>query len=259
VTDYDPQIGAILDRLVPPFAAEPNGWQELLRAAGIQPRRRLRWLSGWAARRRPHKVLVLAAALVTTVVVAIPALAVSKGWWFLHSGAPKPESDVAVVTSGRAAGIDWTMTAYVSADKGVCFGLTPNVGRGDMGSMSCGSDLRGEPNPGAGDRRGQHWVGYVYFSLGLYKFPNFVFGPVAQGVEQVDLVLSNGQVIQADTLQGPDELGAPLDFYAVPVPSRVPLNSLIARDRFGNVLERRACPHCGELPRSGQSDHKAKP
>jgi hypothetical protein len=178
------------------------------------------------------------------VVVAIPALAVSKGWWFLHSGAPKPKSEVAVVTSGRAAGIDWTMTAYVSGDKGVCVALTLDLGREKTGGMSCGSDVRGEPIRSSGEPLARHWVGYGVFSLRLYDFPDFVSGLVAEGVDRVDVVLSSGQIIGTDTLKGPDELQVPLDFFALPLPRGVSVKSVIARDSSGNVLEQRACRLC---------------
>lgn len=247
MTEYDPRIAAILDRLVPPPIAEPS-WEELLRDADALPQRRFPWRSLVGGRRRKRRVLVLATTVLVAVVVAIPALAVSKGWWFLGSGAPRPQSDVAVVTSGRAAGIDWTLTAYVSADRGVCVAMTPDVGRGDMGGMSCGHELRGEPALGSGEGRGRHWVGYVYSSLGLYDFPDFVFGPVADGVDRVDIVLSNGQILRTDTLEGPDALSAPLDFYAVQLPGGVALKSVIARDRSDNVLEERACQICARLP-----------
>jgi hypothetical protein len=52
-----------------------------------------------------------------TVVIGVPALAVNQGWWFRSAGAPKPQSDMSVITAGRSAGIDWTLTAYATQNK----------------------------------------------------------------------------------------------------------------------------------------------
>jgi hypothetical protein len=235
VTDYDPALGAILDRLVPPPAVEPNRWEELLREARV------------ARTRRCSRVLVLVGALVVAVVVAIPALAVREGWWFLGPGAPSPTSDVVVVTSGRWAGIDWKMTAYVSADKGVCVALTPELGPGGVGGgMSCGSELRGEPFA-PGRPRARHWVGYVYSSPEL-GFPAHVFGPIAEGVDSVDVVLSDGETLRTPALEAPERLGVPLGFYALPLPAGVLLRSVVARDQAGTVLEQRTCLPCLHPP-----------
>jgi hypothetical protein len=187
VTDYDPAVAALLDRLVPPPAVEPSRWDELLRGArrGSQRRRRL---------------LVLVGALVAAVAVAIPAFAVREGWWFLGPGTPRPAGDVVVVTSGRWSGIGWKMTAYVSAAKGLCVALTPDVGHGDMGGMSCGSGLRGEPFPKA-EPWARHWVGYVYAWPGLYGVPGYVFGPVAAGVDSVDVILTDGETLRASVIK----------------------------------------------------------
>ena len=52
-----------------------------------------------------------------TVVIGVPALAVNQGWWFRSAGAPKPQSDMSVITAGRSAGIDWTLSAYATQNK----------------------------------------------------------------------------------------------------------------------------------------------
>jgi hypothetical protein len=245
MTDYDPTVAAALDRLVPPLSCEPTGWHELLREGGVRSPKgfRQRFLGIKAPRR--NRIFVVTAALIATVSVAIPALAVSKGWWFLGTGQPKPQSDVATVTAGRAAGIDWNLTAYLSRGKGVCVALTPDVGKGDMGAMSCGSEVRGEPVLSSSDTSEAHWVGTTYFSLGMHGFPDFVFGPIAEGVDRVDAILENGQVIRTDALKGPDSLRVPVDFYALSFPRGASVRSVIARDRSGHVLEERECFRCG--------------
>jgi hypothetical protein len=240
VTNYDPEVAAILDRLVPPPVVEPSHWEELLHEARLGSPR----VTG---NRRRRRVLALVGAVVAAIVVAIPALAVREGWWFLFPGSPRPTSDVDVVTSGRWSGIDWKMTAYVSAEKGVCVAVTLDVGKPSMGGMSCGSGLRGEPFPHA-EPWARHWVGYVYSSPGLYGAPDYVYGPVAEGVHSVDVVLSDGETLRASVIEAPEQLRVPLGFYAVPLPGHVPLASVRARDRFGTVLEERACTFCSDLP-----------
>jgi hypothetical protein len=240
MTDYDPRIAAVLDRLIPPLANERIDWDALVGEAGETRRRRVPWAARLLVTSRQRRIAVLAAAVLATALVALPTLAVSD-WWFLGPGAPKSTSEVTVVASGTSAGTDWTMTAYVSEDKGVCVALTPDVGEGDMGAASCGAGIRGESSRAAsGVRSERHWIGYVYFRLGLFEFPDFLFGPIAEGVEEVDVALSNGQTVQAATIDGPDALSAPLDFYVAELPGGVSVESVVARDRADTVLERRS-------------------
>jgi hypothetical protein len=239
MTHHEARIAAALDQLVPRPADPPGAWEDLLREADAQSRR-VKWSSRAAAFSSRRRLLLAAAAAIATMVIVIPALAASQDWWFLGSSAPKAESNVNVVTSGRSAGIAWSMTAYASRDKGVCVALTPHVGKGDMGAMSCGAEVRGEPG-------GHYWLGYSFFALGMYDFPPFVFGPVARGVDQVDVVLTDGQVIHSGTLDSPDKLQVSLKFYAVPLPRGALLKSVVARNRSGNVLERRDCGFCSHL------------
>ena len=243
MTDHDPRLRATLDRLVPRPAAQPPAWQDLLREAAAAPPRRFRWPSTRLKGSRP-RLLVPALAVVATALVAIPALALSRDWWFLGTGTPQPASQVAVLEAGRAAGIDWTLTSYLSKDKGVCVALTLDVGQRDTGSLDCGADVRGEPTGGSSAGRARHWVGSVYYSLGLYDFPDFVYGLAAEGVDRVDVVLSDGQTLRTPTLDGPTSLPVAIDFYAVPLPAGGSVKSVIARDRSGTALETRACRAC---------------
>ena len=241
MSDYDPRIAGVLDRLLPSLTRQGNDWDGLLREVGELSERRADWAVRVPFSSRGKAMAVLAAALAVTALVSLPALAISNGWWFLHSGAPRPVDHVAVVASGRSAGTTWTMTAYLSKDRGVCVGLNPHLRERDMGAESCGSGIRGEPNRA---RSGFHWVGYIYFALGLFDFPDFVFGPAAVGVEDVELVLSDGQTIRTATIEGPDELEAPVAFYVVELPPSVVVDSIVARDGSGTVLERRDCLGC---------------
>ncbi len=89
------------------------------------------------------------------------------------------------------------------------------------------------------DVEAEHWIGFVYFALALFDFPDFVFGTAAEGVDRVEVVLSNQKRLGTALLEGPEELSVPLDFYVLELPRGVSVESLVARDRSGTVLERR--------------------
>ena len=110
---------------------------EIARRSGEQPVRRRSW-------RRRRLVVALAAAVVAALIV-LPAMAVVQGWWFLGNGSPATAGEVHVVASGQAAGIEWTLTAFVSRTDGLCVALSPERPAGS-GTQACGSAVRGEPN-----------------------------------------------------------------------------------------------------------------
>jgi hypothetical protein len=245
MTEYDPDIALALDRLVPRPEEEPAEWRSLVE----QARARQAWWRRWLPTRSPatrwRRAVVILAAAVTAMLLAIPALGLSEHWWFLDSGSPVPQGPVGVVTTGRASGIDWTMTAYLSKGKGICVALTPAVRNGTMGAESCGGAVRGDPVSTAGANE-LHSVGYVYFALSLYNFPDFLFGPVARGVDHVDVTLSDGQTIRARTVDPPQGLALPLRFYATPLPRGASVKSLVGRDASGMALEQRTCLECAQ-------------
>jgi hypothetical protein len=132
------------------------------------------------------------------------------------------------------------MTAYVSQDRGVCIALTLDVpGPNDLGGAGCGYELRGEPNLLTTRQEAKrHWVAYVYSAPGLYNLPPFLYGPVADGVERVDVVLVDGKTVEA-AIQRRDDVSVAVDFYITELPRDVGVEAVVARDAAGTVLERR--------------------
>jgi hypothetical protein len=214
-------------------------------------------------------------------VLSIPAFGVGEqivslfaGW--RDPGSPVPTASDVVIASGEA-GVQWKIVA-TGSDRGLCLGLFHHAYGDSFGSASCGyADIRGGLPPELrGDPASKciatpttlvpcgslplHWIGPVGAgedsSVGLNR--HFVFGPLAEEVASVDLVLSNGQKLRAHVVEQPE--GLPLDFYwaAWPVGGADPgVKIAIARDAGGGVLERRV-PAWNGSP-TGDPDGPAPP
>jgi hypothetical protein len=208
---------------------------------------------GRASHRRGHRraaQIALAAGLVLGLVlsgVALGGIRQVASWLSgLHAhdpGAPVPIAPDVLVASG-AAGARWEIIA-TPTDQGLClFLMLPDEKSGHGG---CGpSDVRGDP---WARRPGRHWIGAFGAGGGdgsLHR--TFAFGPVAQGVASVDLVLTDGETVRAHLVQQPKGLDAPLGFYWAEWPcgsSRCvaadgpTVKMAIARDSTGRIIERR--------------------
>lgn len=196
--------------------------------------------------RRRFRLIAVAVALALSVLVSSVALGVAQdvagyfaGW--REPDAPVPTAPDVVIASG-VAGAPWTIVATTS-DRGVCLGLFVEGGGGFAG---CGpSDVRGDP--GAVDP--SHWIGAFGVGAGDGLLNRtFAFGRLAKEVASVELLLTDGQSIEAHVVKRPEGLDAPLNFYWAAWPcgsSRCvdavgPLVKMaIARDSAGRVLERR--------------------
>jgi hypothetical protein len=248
----DVLISRALDDVLP-ASAEHGDWQRVLADAGARGANvSRRWLRPRPRVRRPLALGLALAAL--AVLVPVAALAVSDDWWFLGTGGPpKPAGDVVVVSSGRWAGVPWTLAAYRSRTNGVCVAFTPNsaTGRPDpsgapsgrTSALACGAPIEGLPGLPAGEPA--HWLGYLgSFSSGGQSggFPDFVAGPAAVAVDRVELAFPDREPVGAATLLAPDALGAPLRFFVLPVPAGATPTALVALDAGGKVLERLRLP-----------------
>lgn len=247
MTDRDPRVQALLERLVPPVA-DSGDWDGLMREArcgqGPGQRARATRLRGLGVRGRRVGAVVLVG--VVAAVAVLPAFAVVNDWWFFGAGSPSPVGQVVVVRTGTTDGIGWTLAAFVSEQDGVCVALTPTGSTG-AGVEACGSGIRGEPNLGSGVEGGGHWVGFVQATLTDSVGPS-VFGPTADGVAQVDVELDDGRLVAATVVHGPARLAAPIDFYVVEIPRGASVVAVLARDKNGTLLERR------DVPRNERSD-----
>jgi hypothetical protein len=228
---------------------------------------------GRTAGGRP-RVLVLVGALALAAVLSLPAVGVVRQIAGLVSGAdektPVPTAPAIVVASGKA-GIPWKIVA-VTSDHGLCLGVYARDSvEGWVGNATCDyldlrgdlpSDMRGNPSrpclasPTMVVPCGtlpRHWVDFpagTQNDSGYSELDRVVlFGPAAQAVASVDLILTNGEKVRAHLVERPEGLGAPLNFYWVALPLAWRYEEshelveepemVIARDSSGHVLERR--------------------
>jgi hypothetical protein len=199
--------------------------------------------------RRSVALVAFAAALALGLAVSIPALGIDRdvrslfGWSDLD--APVRTAPDFVVASG-AVDAEWKIIATKS-DQGLCLGfMSLHQVEGWIGGPICGpTDVRGDP--WADDPR--HWIeafGVGGGAAGLNR--TFARGRVAEDVTSLDLLLTDGRTVRAKIVEGPEGLGAPIDYYwaAWPCGSANCLDATgplvrmaIARDEAGRVLERR--------------------
>jgi hypothetical protein len=204
--------------------------------------------------RRPRLVL----AAIALLLLGLPTfgLASHVASWF--NNWKDPEAPVAmapdVVIASGEAGLPWELSV-TPTDQGICMFvlMDPGSGFGHDGFGGCGfgSDIRGNPSATSDDL---HFVGWSDGSGGVSALTKtFVFSTAAEEVASVQLVLSDGQTVDAH-LVDPRDIDAPLNFYWAAWPLDVTKNNgnglsdhpivdvIIARDASGNVLERRDGP-----------------
>jgi hypothetical protein len=232
MSEYDPHVAAALDRVLPP-TLEAGDWARVLRDAEASGSKRQ--LAALLAAARRRRALAFAAICLLATLVTVPALAVTKGWWFLDFGGPPPQSKVVVVESGVSAEGRWVMTAYLSESHGLCVALTMER-PSSTGAQSCGAPVRGVPDA-SGGKAPRHWLGYTYTS-GDAATPAFVFGPAAAAVERVDIFLADGTTESVDTIAAPQGLGLPLRFFVTEVGTQTRVQAVVARSASGKALER---------------------
>jgi hypothetical protein len=163
-------------------------------------------------RRARVRVLAVAAALAVAVVLSTAAFGVGRdvasffaGW--LGSDAPAPTAPDVVIASGEAGG-GWQIVATTSQQG---LGLATAVAGEDAVLGSCApTDVRGDP-----------WTDEATHSIGAFSTGGgfarldrtFAFGPLAQDVASVELVLSGAKRIHAHIVKQPKGFDAPLNFY----------------------------------------------
>ena len=199
---------------------------------------------------RRVRLIAVASVFALAVVLSTAALGVVRGVDSFFAGwhdpeAPVPTAPDVVIASGEA-GAQWRIVATTS-DRGLCLALV--IPSEDSGLGGCGpTDVRGDPWAGDSAR---HWIGAFGVGGGAAVLNrNFAYGPLAEEVAGVELVLTDGETVRAHVVKRPEGLDAPLNFYwrtlscgssnrrcgdaAGPEVSMV-----VARDAAGRVLERR--------------------
>jgi hypothetical protein len=198
VTDLDPQITMVLDRLVP-IPAQGGDWGRVLADAGATKPRNT------ALRSRRLALALVALAALAAAFAFVPALAGQGYFWFLdHPGAPKPTTPVVTVTSiTDRSGVKWELTAYKSEDQGLCFQLTPELtGEGRGGGGACGSPLP---------------IGTMMITSDAFN-RMFILGPVTSDAQRVEIRGSAGQV-EAKVAAAPEALRSDVKFYVAQLPA----------------------------------------
>jgi hypothetical protein len=226
-------------------------------------------------------VVALGAAVGVAAVLSIPAFGVAPEIVSFLTGARDPDAPIPtgsdiIVASGEA-GVPWKLIATKS-DQGLCLGFLYRVNAETHGP-GCGYlDIRGDLPP---DVRGdpaskcigppttlapggslvpcgslpRHWIGLVGNTAGNGLDHIFAFGPLAEDVASVELVLNDGRMTRAYVVERPGDL--PLNVYWAtwpcplhPAPGTYQpcseeddvgsdVKIAIARDAAGRVLERR--------------------
>lgn len=117
------------------------------------------------------------------------------------SGSPTPAHEVPAETVGQGTveGQTWTLVAYVGAD-----GLCVDLEVGDGTSNVCGFDVPGQRNLEISESS-QHGVSRTA-----------IHGVVSKEVQDLRVMLSDGEEIEVDIIQGPT--GFDVDFFAAFLP-----------------------------------------
>jgi hypothetical protein len=215
---------------------------------------------------------VAVVAVVAAVILSTAALGVARDVASFFAGwhdpdAPVPTASDVVIASG-VAGVPWRILATTS-NQGLCLGLWfEHPAEGWIGAAGCGyRDIRGDLPPEVrGDPATKcaatpatrlvpcgslplHWIGPFGVGGGSSVLTKtFAYGPLAAEVTSVELLLTDGQTVQAHVVEEPEGLDAPLNFYwatwscssSACVDGAGPeIKIAIARDAAGRVLERR--------------------
>ena len=234
MTERDGDIAGVLDEFLPRRDEEQGDWDGVVADARS---RRPRVLA--LEPRRIALALAIFGALVTLAVV--PALAVSKGWWFLtYDGAVEPSGPVVVAINPQADD-PWTLVAFLTnslnGSTELCYSWTPSNEDVGGGAMGCGPSAAalGEPNlPGLGATFG--------------TTSGVAYGPATLDVATVEAALGDGSTVQARVVTAPKALGAPLRFYIVRFPANAELTRIIGRDSEGRVIGTITVPHWTKPP-----------
>ena len=231
MTERDRSIADSLDELFPRRDEEQGDWDGVVADAhsGRYPRPSL------APTRRRRAFLALAVVAALTVLTVVPALAVSKGWWFLRDGlAPKPTSPVVIAINPEPAD-PWALTAYLADNNGrtdICYSLTPSNESSSVGAMACGSNSLGEPNLPEVSGATFAWIS----KFAVSPTADYAFGPATMDVATVEAELGDGSTVQARVVTAPKALGAPLRFYIVKLPANATLTKIVGKNSEEQVI-----------------------
>lgn len=217
---------------------------------GAAPAARVRRTRRRGGARGRARILAVAVAVAVAVVLSAAAFGVVRDVASFFAGwhdpdAPLPTASDVVIASGEA-GASWQIVA-TTTEHGLCLGLATTVSGEELVLGDCApTDVRGDP-----------WAGNATHSIGAYGSGGgfagldrtLAFGPIAADVASVELVLSDGETVQAQIVKQPRGLAVSLSFYwaawrcgasACGEATGPVVEMAVARDAAGRVLERRA-------------------
>ncbi len=220
MSEHDNLIREALQALVPTGSDVQPDWEGVLRRAEVGDLQPLparpptslhvaerRTAKRARPRRKPHRSLVVAIALLLALTVAVFAIAASQGWWFFQTNSvPTPAGSVAIVDQGEWDGHPWQLVAYQAASGETCYSLTPTQVGSTAATFSC-TDV-GSGTPGIG-----------VLSLGQQpSFPPYIVGPVDRDATLVRLSTDDGRTIDTPAIEAPASSGLDVRFYATDLP-----------------------------------------
>lgn len=213
MTERDGDIAGVLDEFLPCRNEEQGDWDDVVADASTSRYPRL----SRAPTRRRRVVLALVVFTGLAVLTVMPALAVSKGWFFGFD-APNPTGTAVAIINPNGS---MTLIEYMSGDN-ICYAFfAPGSGRI---TGVCGASALGEASSSDG--------GATFGSM-----PGYVFGPATPEIAAVDVELDNGGVVTAKTITGTvTNLRAPMRFYIVELPAETTAQRIIGKDGVGQVV-----------------------
>ncbi|HEY5478803.1 MAG TPA: hypothetical protein VIJ84_04230 [Gaiellaceae bacterium] len=234
MTERDRDLAVVLDEFFPRRNEERGDWDGVVADAGS------RWPRVLALKpRRIALALAIFGVLVTLAVV--PALAVSKGWWFLtYDGAVEPSGPVVVAINPRADD-PWTLVAFLTnslnGSTELCYSWTPSNEDVGGGAMGCGPSAAALGEPNLPD------LGATFATTS-----GVAYGPATLDVATVEAALGDGSTVQARIVTAPKALGAPLRFYIARFPAEESVTKIIGRNSEGRVIGTITVPHWTKPP-----------
>jgi hypothetical protein len=225
----DQEIAAVLDELTPRFKSEPGDWDRVL-TEGLA--------SGFGLTSTPRRkfILALTAVAVIATLIAVPALAISQGWWFPKSPDwPQPIGNVATVKTLEVDdGSLWNLDAYLTQGGGLCYGINRTGGINESGSAACGPELAQQPSP----KPGADYNVLGYLAVGFSGNVEFICGETAPDVVTIDVTLADGNVISTATVPAPESLETPLRFYFTEIPEDNDTPSKLPNGQLGSPVSK---------------------
>jgi hypothetical protein len=205
---------------------------------------KLPWLKAYSTPSRVNlhakftrRGLIIAFAVVATLIGSTLALGAESGWWFLNSNGntslptPAPVGDVVTVTTGTWDNQKWALTAYRTESNKVCFAVTPGSLENSSGQnavMSCGAI-------------GELGITALY-SPRQGIFPAYLAGPVVSSANRVHIKLDSGDSVDTDTIAAPS---LPYRFFVATLPCNAAPVEATGFDDQGSVVARIEIPVVG--------------